>query len=155
MDGYVYALQGTLNGVEYTKIGKTGNPTRRARQLARQLPFPVTMITRFPCPDESAVEAELHQKFADKHIYGEWFVLDDDDLMYLQAVEDEIITEQIREIQSAKWRALPPEDPRAGQAGWGEPGFWTEQEAEEWAYLEHPERVHFIGRNIYYLDPLE
>jgi hypothetical protein len=101
------------------------------------------------------VEAELHQKFADKHIYGEWFVLDDDDLMYLQAVEDEIITEQIREIQSAKWRALPPEEPRAGQAGWGEPGFWTEQEAEEWAYLEHPERVHFIGRNIYYLDPLE
>lgn len=59
----------------YTKIGKSVNPRQRERTLQSEKPT----ITMFAICDR-LVEKELHNKYADKRIRGEWFDLTSNDI---------------------------------------------------------------------------
>jgi hypothetical protein len=82
-DGYVYVL----GGGGFHKIGKAANLDRRIRQLAIQLPWPVSVEHVIECEDHSLAEKSLHERFADKRAHGEWFRLEPDDLADLKAIE--------------------------------------------------------------------
>jgi hypothetical protein len=80
--GFVYLLKGQ----GYYKIGRAKDPHRRSETLAVQLPFPTEMVAHVHSPDYKALEAELHQRFVDKRLNGEWFDLSDEDVEYIKGL---------------------------------------------------------------------
>lgn len=59
----------------YTKIGKAINPRFRERTLQSEKPS-ISLLAI--C--ESLIESELHEKYSEKRIRGEWFNLDENDI---------------------------------------------------------------------------
>lgn len=82
--GFVYVLK-EINGTHY-KIGRTVDPDNRLRTFSVKLPFPVKFEHLIKCEDMYALERELHKRFLHKHINGEWFALDNEDLEYIRSV---------------------------------------------------------------------
>lgn len=78
--GFVYILK---VGKHY-KIGQSINPQRRARELAAGLPF--DLIHTIGTEDMSRLEIELHTKFEEKCISGEWFELEAEDIEWLKTL---------------------------------------------------------------------
>ncbi len=71
MRGYVYLLGSSEYG--WYKIGKSRRPSVRAKELGILLPFEIRPIAIWESERYSALERELHEKFADDRINGEWF----------------------------------------------------------------------------------
>lgn len=86
--GYVYLLK-NLHEAGIYKIGMTTDPSTRIRKLEVVLPFPVECDCLIATSDRIALEAELHTKFADKRIDGEWFRLDAADVEYIRNLAQE------------------------------------------------------------------
>lgn len=63
-------------GSPLVKIGWTGNPEQRLRNLQTGSPVPLQLLAVFE--GGAIVEAELHRRFADKRRHGEWFDLGPD-----------------------------------------------------------------------------
>lgn len=82
-NGYVYVLQSG----EYYKIGMATDYERRAKQIALQLPFPVSQVTFMPTDNMRHAEGLLHEMFKDKRKNGEWFTLNHHDLNVLKAAD--------------------------------------------------------------------
>jgi hypothetical protein len=61
------------------KIGKSVNPKRREKTLRSSVPF----ITMLGIIDKN-VEKQLHDKFSDKRKRGEWFKLNNQDILFLE-----------------------------------------------------------------------
>jgi len=61
---------------ELYKIGKSINVPERIGQLRLALPFDVQHIHTIAAVDPAPLEKQLHERFADKRIRGEWFALD-------------------------------------------------------------------------------
>lgn len=80
-NGYVYLLK-EINGPHF-KIGVTAYPEDRMKVFAVRLPYRVEYACLIPSADMYALEAELHNKFADKRVDGEWFALSSDDVAYM------------------------------------------------------------------------
>lgn len=82
----VYVMKDNANG-RY-KIGRSVNPTVRESTLQSEKPD-ITLLFHYLC--DISVEDELHTKYTDKRIRGEWFELDDKDVediqTYLMEVE--------------------------------------------------------------------
>jgi len=72
VSGYVYLVEGA--GGIY-KIGKTTQLDKRMSFFEIKLPFGVQLICAIPSDDTSTLERQLHERFADKHVNGEWFRL--------------------------------------------------------------------------------
>lgn len=77
MNGWIYLI---TDG-EAVKIGlTTASVEKRNSQHQTGNPRKIETIYQFWADDVHAVEAELHQQFADKRLSGEWFSLTDDEI---------------------------------------------------------------------------
>jgi len=84
--GHVYLLLAD-NGLY--KIGWAANVDNRILQLEPKLPYDLELIHSIKTDRPRTLERELHGKFADKRVRGEWFKLDTEDVAYIKGIEDE------------------------------------------------------------------
>lgn len=75
-EGYVYLIHSEHG----TKIGKSVRPIQRITQLQTQMPFNFRYIENTFVKDYSKTETELHKRFANKRLNGEWFNLSDNEI---------------------------------------------------------------------------
>lgn len=74
---------------DYVKIGVSNNPVRRLNSLQQGNPHEIWLMAIINSPAPYASEAALHEKFADKHIRGEWYLLDrPDDYEFIRRIAD-------------------------------------------------------------------
>jgi hypothetical protein len=85
MAGYVYLIGS--HTFRWYKIGKSANPTIRARDLGILLPFRVEVVTVWKMSAYHAMERMLHEKYAANRVNGEWFSFDKKEL---QAIIEEM-----------------------------------------------------------------
>lgn len=81
--GYVYLVQepkGTY------KIGRALDVQDRMRTFGIKLPYKVDLLAVIQSGDYVATEQELHFKFAEKRVDGEWFALTDEDVAYIKSL---------------------------------------------------------------------
>ena len=79
---YVYVFYSTSG---HYKIGMTGNIRNRLKQIqATAGPYTVYLKGWVQVPDAREYERELHQRFADSRVNGEWFSLANDEVEYLE-----------------------------------------------------------------------
>ena len=57
---------------EYTKIGKSITPVIREKTLSHTIPT-ISLFKVVKTKNKSKLEKELHNKFKEKHVRGEWF----------------------------------------------------------------------------------
>jgi hypothetical protein len=70
--GFVYLMQ--CNGPDGpVKIGWSVDVERRLSMVRVDNPFPVELLASIPSDDVLRDEANLHARFAQSHIRGEWF----------------------------------------------------------------------------------
>lgn len=69
----------------FYKIGRAVRAMGRMRLFACGCPFPLTMAVKTSVRHPLDVEYWLHRQFKDKRKRGEWFLLDDADLLWLRA----------------------------------------------------------------------
>lgn len=81
--GFVYLLKSNEHPDVY-KIGRSVNPTNRAKTFGVKLPFPVEFECLISTPDMYELEAELHARFAAQRLDGEWFRLSEQDVSYIR-----------------------------------------------------------------------
>jgi len=84
--GFVYLLRAESG---HYKIGRTKNPESRRGTFGVQLPFEVEFEHLISCMDMFALEAELHARFAEKRVNGEWFTLNEEDVAYIKSLGTE------------------------------------------------------------------
>lgn len=75
-DGYVYAI-GHPHG--YVKIGRSKDPQARLKDHQTSNPYELWIIAQIPVNNSETVETELHERFDEKRVRGEWFELEHDD----------------------------------------------------------------------------
>lgn len=80
---FVYLLQSPTGAY---KIGRTKNPADRLRTFGVLLPFEVEYVCVIETTDMYTLERNLHTKFTDKNINGEWFALTEDDVAYIKGL---------------------------------------------------------------------
>lgn len=80
--GFVYFLRADNGAV---KIGRTSNPNNRLAQISPKLPYKVKLLFVIETDDMQRLEADLHNRFACKHLRGEWFDLNPEDLATIKA----------------------------------------------------------------------
>ena len=78
--GQVYVIEG--NGL--FKIGMTSNFKNRLHTFSVKLPFAIEPTLLIQCRDASSIERQLHAIFAAKHMEGEWFRLEAEDLREIE-----------------------------------------------------------------------
>ena len=82
-EGFVYLMQWED---EY-KIGKAIDVERRQKRIARELKRDITVLHRIFSTDYTRAESDLHDKYVDKCLHGEWFALDDDDVAWIMSID--------------------------------------------------------------------
>lgn len=78
--GQVYLI-GAEGG--YFKIGRSKNAKRRFQQITIGLPFRFELLHVIDAANAVAFERELHERYAEKRCAGEWFKLDEEDVVYV------------------------------------------------------------------------
>ena len=81
--GYVYVLRSPTGAF---KIGMARNPENRIETFSVKLPFEVEYEILIKTDDMRGLESQLHRRYAEKHINGEWFALTENDLVELRAM---------------------------------------------------------------------
>lgn len=81
--GFVYLLQSPTSAY---KIGRTKNPENRLKTFEVKLPFEVEFVCLIKTPHMSVLESQLHARFADKRVNGEWFDLLPEDVEYIKSL---------------------------------------------------------------------
>lgn len=74
----------TVDGYNYTKIGRSKNPEKRLEEIQPYCPIPCRIEHTIQSDDPSAVEAVLHRDSAGVRMEGEWFDLTDHKLNQLK-----------------------------------------------------------------------
>lgn len=86
---FIYTMINERNG--FIKIGRSDNPKFREKTLQSEEPEVRILFAYFA---EPYLEGVFHEAFAGKRIRGEWFRLDDHDLLvireHLEKNEDEL-----------------------------------------------------------------
>jgi hypothetical protein len=77
-DCFVYLVEDLRN--KTFKIGRSKTPKKRERTLQSEMP---QMMMRFSIPADEAHEKQLHEHFQSKRLRGEWFMLTNDDLIWI------------------------------------------------------------------------
>ena len=87
---YVYLISAQPfapdNSQKFYKIGFTKNIDDRLKLFAVKLPFRVTLIHSVKTMTAGKLEIELHKKFQNKIVNGEWFALSESDLEYIKSL---------------------------------------------------------------------
>jgi len=81
--GHVYLIQAQHDPSLY-KIGRSANPDDRIRTFEVKLPFTFDYICTIKSDDMYTLERQLHYKYRDKRIDGEWFRLSTEDVEYIK-----------------------------------------------------------------------
>ena len=79
MSGQVYLC---FDGSGLWKIGIASDPDKRLRQM-KTGNATIRMPLHVPVDNPVSVEAELHNRFDDRRVSGEWFDLEPQDLHYI------------------------------------------------------------------------
>lgn len=82
-EGQIYVIGGS----GYYKIGRAKKVHDRVKHLATQLPWPVVVEHVIPAEDYAAAEKYLHKIFSSKRAHGEWFILEEDDLVFIKSIK--------------------------------------------------------------------
>jgi hypothetical protein len=81
--GCVYLMRAD-NGAY--KIGLSRRPRERVQQLRRNRFGTIEVLHVIETDNMRALERELHKRYADKQIHGEWFMLDESDVAEIKAL---------------------------------------------------------------------
>lgn len=79
---YVYVIQ-DIDISGYYKIGRTSNPSQRMATFGVQLPFRTAILRVIPCENSRRVEDHLHNHFHFSRKNGEWFDLNENQVVWL------------------------------------------------------------------------
>ncbi|MEX0415492.1 GIY-YIG nuclease family protein [Bacillus sp. C30] len=79
--GYIYLIKEYHTGTY--KIGRTSNPKNRFDVFKVKLPFKWDLVALYKTDNMIELESNLHEVFMTKRTNGEWFNLDEDDLLLL------------------------------------------------------------------------
>jgi hypothetical protein len=82
--GYVYLLE---SGGVY-KIGRSNTPGRRIAQISPVMPYSLNVICTIFSEEHEVLEAELHERFRDVRLNGEWFDLTEEDVNYIRGLAE-------------------------------------------------------------------
>ena len=80
--GFVYLLRGN----DQHKIGRTKHVDDRMKQISQKLPFEIELVHAIETDDTETLEAQLHDRFADRRLKGEWFDLSEQDVKIIQGM---------------------------------------------------------------------
>lgn len=83
--GFVYLLKAVYEPGLY-KIGHSKNLNDRLDLFKVKLPFIVEFEHTIPTEDRYALETELHHRFAEKRLDGEFFRLSQSDVQYIKSL---------------------------------------------------------------------
>lgn len=72
----------------YYKIGITTNIDKRISDLQTGNPFLIQLVFFKIINDASALESELHKKYKNKNVLGEWFWLNNEDIQDIRVAVD-------------------------------------------------------------------
>ncbi len=75
--GYVYLVEGEG---EIYKIGRTAQLEQRMSFFEIKLPFATQLVCAVQSDDIVTLERQLHERYKDKHLNGEWFRLTEQDV---------------------------------------------------------------------------
>ncbi len=81
--GYVYLLS-ALTG--HYKIGRSVHVPTRSTAISMQMPFPVTILHTIPVSNMAWAERQLHDRFQDCRVHGEWFALSREHVQWIQGL---------------------------------------------------------------------
>lgn len=81
--GYVYLIQSPTGAY---KIGRTKNPKDRMKTFGVQLPFEVEFVHLIETPDMYTLESDLHKRFEERRVNGEWFALEPADIEFIKGL---------------------------------------------------------------------
>jgi hypothetical protein len=77
----VYVIN--IKNTNLYKIGIAVNVENRYNELYRIIPYDLILVNTYKVNHDKTVEFSLHKHFEDKRVRGEWFVLDDKDIVEL------------------------------------------------------------------------
>lgn len=80
--GYIYLFES--QGLY--KIGRSHTPAIRRRRLQTGSPTPIRTVHTLKTVFHKWIEQQLHSRFADKRVRGEWFALTDEDVAYIKSL---------------------------------------------------------------------
>lgn len=83
--GFVYLAW--LETTEYYKIGRSKTPRYRFLSTTH-MPVDIVMLHTIPTNFTVWLERDLHERFAEKRVRGEWFKLTDNDLAYVTSIKE-------------------------------------------------------------------
>jgi hypothetical protein len=92
--GHIYLL---LSSNGYYKIGWARNVTVRIGQHLRDYPIELTCIHAVSCANALASERYLLSKFSEKKKQGEWFSLDEVDVIWFTSLDEQSLAFLVRE----------------------------------------------------------
>ncbi|GLV66648.1 hypothetical protein Bmyc01_53170 [Bacillus mycoides] len=78
-NGYIYLIKEYITNTY--KIGRTSNPKNRLDIFNVKLPFKWDLVALYSTRNMIILESNLHELFTKKRKNGEWFNLDEDDLL--------------------------------------------------------------------------
>ena len=84
--GFVYLIKHSEKPLY--KIGITVNPEVRIKGFNSGLPFTVEEICTIATDDMRKMELNLHNKYLDKRVNGEWFALEPADVEYIKSLAE-------------------------------------------------------------------
>lgn len=82
---YIYIIKSW----DYYKIWRTINIKKRINKYITENPNDVEVIHYYKSNDYISSELNLHLKFKDKNHNREWFILNDEDILYIKTIKDE------------------------------------------------------------------
>jgi Meiotically up-regulated gene 113 len=77
-DCFIYLMEDLRN--KTFKIGRSKTPGQRERTLQSEVP---QIVIRLSIPAEESNERQLHNRFQNKRLRGEWFALTNEDLVWM------------------------------------------------------------------------
>lgn len=83
--GFVYLMSGD----GYYKIGYSKRIPVRRVQLATKLPFELKLLCAIKSDSATTLERQLHERFANKRLCGEWFRLTESDVGYIKSLKQQ------------------------------------------------------------------
>lgn len=88
----VYAQRGKVPGVyliqflQWYKIGCSADLDMRIRNIEQNLPDDVKLVHVWACKNYRRLELRFHNMYRTKRVKGEWFVLTDEDVQFMQSI---------------------------------------------------------------------
>lgn len=91
--GYVYVLKSDSG---HYKIGKTINPNNRLATFEVELPIEVHYLVLIKTYNYHRLETLFHHQYRHKRIYGEWFDLTRNDLLFLESFPGNVLKDKVQ-----------------------------------------------------------